>query len=42
MAFVAVVLQANRKVVSHESFLTMGHVVVSEQREIKRKSDARP
>lgn len=41
MALVAVVLQANRKVMPHERFLTMGHVVVLEQREMKRKSDAR-
>lgn len=41
MALVAVVLQANRKVLPHERFLSMGRVVVLEQREIKRKSDAR-
>lgn len=41
MGFVAVVLQDNKEVLPHERFLAMGHVVISEQREIKRKSGAR-
>lgn len=39
MALVAVVLQANRQMMPHESFLTMGYVVVLEQKEIKRLMD---
>lgn len=41
MGFVAVVLQDNKEVLPHERLLAMGHVVISEQREIKRKSSAR-
>lgn len=40
MAFVAVVLEANRQAMPQERFLTMGHAVIREEW-VRRKLDAR-